>query len=185
MPRADATNALGLQAQANALYELLADGVDPEDADTLFDLQGRFEAVSQGAQAATAEWAEGCALIEENLTAEAAKLRDQANRYTALARAREDSVDRLKAHVSETMHTLDARSIRTAFGTWSLSEREKAEYTDEAALLAQEEFKRVKIEVDKTAVSAALKARRLIVGAELVTYEVLSIRRGKKKEDSE
>lgn len=105
-----------------------------------------------------------------------AAIDSEVQRLLAMKKSHEKLAERLKEYVSTSMILHDIEKIDTGLFKVSFLNSESVEVTDES--LISDEFKKVKtvFQVDKLALKAALKAGKVVQGAEIVRRKNLQIK---------
>ena len=123
---------------------------------------------------------ENVALWYKNLTAEATAIREEEKNLAARRKACENKAERLKNYLSA---ALAGTNFKTARVACSFRASTKLEIRDEATFIkTMEEAKHFEFlkykapEVNKTAITEAIKAGQVVEGAELVKNSNISIK---------
>jgi hypothetical protein len=113
-----------------------------------------------------------CGLVYKNLAAEAAAIREEERRLTARRKVAENAAERFKSYIAANV----PEGYKNNWPQLAISSRrsEAVEVTDELAL--PDEYKRIKVEADKTAIKAAIKAGGTVQGAQIVERFSLQIK---------
>lgn len=118
--------------------------------------------------------------ILKNIEAEIAPIDSEIKRLQAMKKARQNNVERIKHRLRENLAETGIAKVNCGVFNVSLRvSQNSAVEIDEAAFLANnvnENLVRVKIEPNKTEIKAALSNGAEIIGAKLVSTEVLTIR---------
>lgn len=118
--------------------------------------------------------------IMRNLEAEIDPIDAEIKRLTAIKKARNNAVERIKTRLKTNMKALGKSKIKCNLFCLSYRENEKGAVKIDEELFAanntNEEFVTVKISPNKTAIKSALENGAEIIGAKLVDVQVLTIR---------
>lgn len=161
------------------LYELatefqelvkLAETGDEADAqafaDSLEGLQGELE-----------QKFDNCCAVYKTITAERDALTDEARRLSARSQSLNASSERLHSYIQNAMKTAGLKKIKGQLFTATIQNNAPSVVLDvEDAALLPEEFRRVKIEANKSAIGAVLKSGEPLPFAHLEHTESLRIR---------
>jgi hypothetical protein len=165
---------LGIEAQElMARISQLAEQLDSEDpllqAEAIAELEAALSAEDGHRQALEAKADATCWVIE-HLRAQGAYRSHQAKRLTELSARDGAKADRLEASLLAVLTRLQPGATRFSLPHHELSSRRSQAVVIEAPELLDPEWLAVKTtsQPDKAAIKAALKAGRLIEGAELV-----------------
>jgi hypothetical protein len=165
---------LGIEAQElMARISRLAEHLDAEDpelqAEAIAELEAALAAEEGHRQAVEAKADATCWVIE-HLRAQGAYRSQQAKRLTELAARDGAKADRLEASLLTALTRLQPGATRFSLPHHELSSRRSQSVVIEAPELLDPEWLAIKTtaQPDRAAIKAALKAGRLIDGAELV-----------------
>lgn len=122
------------------------------------------------------EKAEGYARVRQTLLAEAAAYKAEADRLTALRKARENNAARLMDDMGAGMHLAQKTEIKTAIGKWKFQNNPPAVYIADEKALPPQFWRQQEPIIDKQGISDALKAGQVVPGAELRQSEGLRFR---------
>lgn len=118
---------------------------------------------------------EGAGLYLRELTAEAEAIGEEAARLTQRRRSVEKRIERIKALMLPAVDALGGK-VKGSMLTVSIGTTKSVALTENALDLLPDDFVRVKREVDKTAIGAALKAGTEVPGACLVENRSIRMR---------
>lgn len=156
---------------------------------TLYDLQSQYKLLQNFIEEGDAEGfelalsqikdeigvkLEGYAMVMKNIQSDIEGLKAEEKRLAERRRAMETNVERMKQSVYEALLTVEGNKVKTDKFTFSFRKSKSVLVLDETVI--PHDFVRVKTEVDKKSIAAALKAGQEISGVQLVENQSLSIR---------
>lgn len=146
-----------IKQQLIELNELVEQGELPVQAiqDTFEALEGEFN-----------DKAISCVHYLQNLNSEVDSIDAEIKRLTAMKKARQNAVSQFKEYMRVNMTQAGIDKIECPLFKITLSKPRKVVSVSDIDLLP-EQFKRVKVEPDKTLIKKALDAGELVDGAEL------------------
>lgn len=112
--------------------------------------------------------------LRKYLDAKAKVYKEEAKRLTALARQAENSVDSMKRYLDEQLKRMDIKRMDTELFKLSYRKSDSVNVLDLDAV--PDEFKKVTVAADKTAIKKAIKDGVEVTGCELVINQNLQIR---------
>lgn len=158
------------------LYELAKDYLSlmqaieneeiPEEAiaDTLESIEAGIE-----------EKADNIGCLLKNLAAEIAAIKVEENRLAERRKAKENTYERIKTYLSETLQRLDIKKVETARNSITFRKSEAVEVPDEQLFLDWALANKIELltypspKINKTEIKKALKAGEKVECAQLVT----------------
>lgn len=157
------------------LYELtdayndVLDLLDNEEA-TMEDLADTLDSINE----AIAVKIDNICRLRKYLDGKTDVYKAEAKRLTTLAKQAENNSDRLKNYVDEQLKKMDIKRLDTELFRLSYRKSDAVNVIDLDAV--PDEFKKVTIAADKTAIKKAIKEGTEVAGAELVVNQNLQIK---------
>lgn len=120
--------------------------------------------------------AENYAIIMKGLDAEAKAIKEEEDRLARRRKSLENNSKWLKEQLEYSMNLQGKRKFKTNLFSFGIQNNPKSVKLDVDPFLLDEQFQKITITADKTAIKKALEVGETIEGAELVQTEGLRIR---------
>ncbi len=154
-----------LRQQWQAVLDM---ATDPEvDEQAIIDTLGMIEADIEAK-------ADNYAIIIRTLQADSTACGDEIKRLQARKKSLDANTSRLKQNLYEAMVAVGKTKFKTELNSFGTRKSERVVIDDDAEI--DEQYRKIKIDFDRTAIKQAIKAGETIKGASLFTHESLSIR---------